>query len=64
MTIQFRGYNGKSEMQEAREPSLRMTWFGPITLPHDLARLILAEQLYRAALLSEERFAMGRVRVG
>jgi len=32
MTIQFRGYNGKSEMQEAREPSLRMTCFGSVAI--------------------------------
>ena len=31
-------------------PNLKLS-FGPITLPHELARLVLAEQLYRACTI-------------
>ena len=38
------------ETLEAAKPHLKLS-FGPITLPHELARLVLAEQLYRACTI-------------
>ena len=35
----------------ARETAGLLLSFGPITLPHELARLVLAEQLYRACTI-------------
>ena len=35
----------------ARDTSGLLLSFGPITLPHELARLVLAEQLYRACTI-------------
>ena len=36
--------------QPSLQPGLLLS-FGPITLPHELARLVLAEQLYRACTI-------------
>lgn len=44
-----------SDLGLANEVSKRSDWrlsFGPITLPHEMARLILWEQLYRAVAIS------------
>jgi 23S rRNA (pseudouridine1915-N3)-methyltransferase len=38
------------ETLQAVRPQLTLS-FGPITLPHELARLVLAEQLYRACTI-------------
>lgn len=38
------------ETLDAAKPQLKLS-FGPITLPHELARLVLAEQLYRACTI-------------
>ena len=37
--------------QPTRETASLLLSFGPITLPHELARLVLAEQLYRACTI-------------
>jgi 23S rRNA (pseudouridine1915-N3)-methyltransferase len=44
-----------SDLGLANDVSKRSDWrlsFGPITLPHELARLVLWEQLYRAVAIS------------
>lgn len=39
-------------LDEAVKRAARQTWsFGPLTMPHDLARVVLWEQLYRAATI-------------
>jgi len=43
------GANGLA--QEVRDKARITLSFGPITLPHQLARVVLAEQLYRAATI-------------
>ena len=43
------GADGHGEAVSAQAP-LKMS-LGPMTLPHGLARIVLAEQLYRAATI-------------
>lgn len=44
------GSDGVSDAVRARADE--MLSFGPITLPHNLARVVLLEQLYRAQKIS------------
>jgi 23S rRNA (pseudouridine1915-N3)-methyltransferase len=43
--------DGWSEPARAQAQAGLLLSFGPITLPHELARLVLAEQLYRACTI-------------
>ena len=38
--------------REVRERAAERMSFGPITLPHNLARVVLLEQIYRACKIS------------
>ena len=44
--------NGASDIAAVRQRADETLSFGPITLPHNLARVVLLEQLYRAQKIS------------
>jgi 23S rRNA (pseudouridine1915-N3)-methyltransferase len=44
------GWSPSARSVAAAHPGLLLS-FGPITLPHELARLVLAEQIYRACTI-------------